>query len=213
MSESPKKTDAPRSKFHPLFWLVIIFEFFERGSYYGVMSVLSVYLTDHLHFAKTDVGLIKSTIQPLLYFLPIISGALADRFGYRRTLLVAFSLLGGGYMLTSQATGYATVFLSLVVMGIGAGTFKPVISGSIARCTDDTNSTLGFGIFYWTINLGAFLVPLLLVPYLKNNIGWNWVIIAAGLGTGAMLLPTLFLFKEPPKPPSRTNPRRKRTSS
>jgi len=196
---SGKKT--PRSKFHPLFWLVIIFEFFERGSYYGVMSVLSVYLTDHLHFAKTDVGLIKSTIQPLLYFLPIISGALADRFGYRRTLLVAFSLLGGGYLLTAQATGYATVFLSLVVMGIGAGTFKPVISGSIARCTDETNSTLGFGIFYWTINLGAFLVPLILVPYLKNNIGWNWVIIAAGLGTGAMLLPTLFLFREPPKPP------------
>ncbi len=201
MSETARKTREPRSKFHPLFWLVIIFEFFERGSYYGVMSVLSVYLTDHLDFAKTDVGLIKSTIQPLLYFLPIVSGALADRFGYRRTLLVAFSLLGGGYLLTAQATGYAAVFLSLVVMGVGAGTFKPVISGSIARCTDETNSTLGFGIFYWTINLGAFLVPLILVPYLKNNIGWNWVIVAAGLGTGAMLLPTIFLFREPPRPP------------
>ncbi len=194
------KEKAERSKFPPLYWLVVVFEFFERGSYYGVMSVLSVYLTDQLHFPKEDVGVIKSVIQPLLYFLPIITGALADRFGYRRTLLVAFGLLGSGYMLTSQATGYAPVFLALVVMGLGAGTFKPVISGTIARCTDETNSTLGFGIFYWSINLGAFVVPLFLVPYLKNNVGWDWVIIAAAIGTGAMLIPTALFFKEPPAP-------------
>ena len=131
----PREEKPQRTKFPPLYWLVVIFEFFERGSYYGVMSVLSVYLTDILHFAKEDVGVIKGTIQPLLYFLPIITGALADRFGYRRTLMVAFSLMGGGYFLTSQVTGYAAVFLSLVVMGIGAGAFKPVVSGTIARCT------------------------------------------------------------------------------
>jgi len=189
-----------RSKFPGLFWLVVMFEFFERGSYYGMMSVLSVYMVDVLQFAKQDVGLIKGTIQPLLYFLPILSGALADRFGYRRMLMIAFSLLGGGYFLVSQNTGYAAVFLSLVVMGIGAGTFKPIISGTIARCTDESNSTIGFGIFYWSINLGAFLFPLILVPFLRDNIGWEWVIIASAIGTGAMLLPTIFVFKEPPKP-------------
>ena len=164
-----------------------------------MMSVLSVYLVDELQFAKQDVGLIKGTIQPLLYFLPILSGALADRFGYRRMLMIAFSLLGGGYFLTSQATGYAPVFLSLVVMGIGAGTFKPIVSGTIARCTDESNSTLGFGIFYWSINLGAFLFPLILVPMLRDNIGYEWVIIASAIGTGIMLLPTIFAFREPPK--------------
>ncbi|MCK5737982.1 MFS transporter, partial [bacterium] len=93
-----------------------------------------------------------------------------------------------------------TVFLSLSVMALGAGTFKPIISGSIARMTTKENSSLGFGVFYWTINLGAFLFPLFLIPYLKNNIGWNWVFIAAALGTGAMLIPTLLFFKEPPRP-------------
>lgn len=194
------RANSDRSKFPPLFWLVVMFEFFERGSYYGMMSVLSVYMTDILGFAKTDVGLIKGTIQPLLYFLPIISGAIADRFGYRRMLMIAFALLGGGYFLTSQATGYASVFIFLIVMGLGAGTFKPLISGTIARCTDDSNSTLGFGIFYWSINLGAFLFPLLLVPFLKDNIGWDWVIMASAIGTGAMLLPTFFAFREPPQP-------------
>ncbi len=184
--------------FSPMFWLVVMFEFFERGSYYGMMSILSVYLTENLHFAKESVGLIKGTIQPLLYFLPIISGALADRFGYRRMLMAAFSLLGLGYFLTAQATTYALVFGALVVMGFGAGTFKPIISGTIARVTDKKNSTLGFGIFYWSINLGAFLFPLILVPVLKK-MSWNYVIIASAIGTAAMLIPTIFFFKDPIK--------------
>jgi len=196
---------ANKSKQHVLrsfprnYWLVIMFEFFERGSYYGMMSVLSIYLTDILGFAKTSVGLIKGTIQPILYFLPILSGALADRFGYRRTLTVAFTLLGSGYFLTSQMTSYSAVFLALCVMALGAGTFKPIITGSIARTTDESNSTLGFGIYYWSINLGAFLFPLILVPVLRN-VGWRWIIIASALGTGTMLIPTLLLYKEPPRP-------------
>jgi dipeptide/tripeptide permease len=92
MAEEKKKVSL--KDFPPMYWLVIIFEFFERGSYYGMMSILSVYLTDQLNFTKESVGLIKSTIQPLLYFLPILAGAIADRMGYRRTLMVAFSLLG-----------------------------------------------------------------------------------------------------------------------
>ncbi|GAB4328000.1 MAG: hypothetical protein Kow0037_01990 [Calditrichia bacterium] len=197
MTEKAKKGKG-LSSFSSQFWLVVIFEFFERGSYYGMMSILSVYLTDQLHFAKESVGLIKGTIQPLLYFLPIISGALADRFGYRRTLMIAFALLGTGYFLTAQATSYALVFGALVVMGIGAGTFKPIISGTIARVTDEENSTLGFGIFYWSINLGAFLFPLILVPMLKK-MDWTYVIIASAIGTASMLIPTFFFFKDPIK--------------
>ncbi len=197
------------SKFPGVFWLVIIFEFFERGSYYGMMSILSVYLTEHLQFPKESVGIIKGTIQPLLYFLPIISGALADRFGYRKMLMIAFSLLGLGYFLTSQATSYALVFSALVVMGFGAGAFKPIISGSIARVTDESNSTLGFGIYYWSINLGAFLFPLILVPILKK-MDWSYVIIASAIGTASMIIPTLFFYKEPVK--KEENNQKKRTN-
>mgnify|MGYP001436623053 CR=1 FL=1 len=195
-----EKMSEGKKKFPFIFWLVIVFEFFERGSYYGVMSILSVYLTDKLGFAKESVGIIKGTIQPLLYFLPILAGAIADRFGYRRTLMVAFALLGTGYFLTSTATTYTWVFIFLVIMGLGAGTFKPIISSSIARTTDKSNSALGFGIYYWSINLGAFLFPLILVPFLKANFSWSTVLIAAAIGTGAMLIPTLFMYREPPKP-------------
>ncbi|GAB4365671.1 MAG: hypothetical protein Kow0042_05090 [Calditrichia bacterium] len=204
-----KKKGKGLSSFTGQFWLVVVFEFFERGSYYGMMSILSVYLTDILNFSKESVGIIKGTIQPLLYFLPIISGALADRFGYRRTLMVAFSLLGLGYFLTSQATDYALVFGALVVMGFGAGTFKPIISGTIARVTDEENSTLGFGIFYWSINLGAFLFPLILVPFLKK-MDWTYVIIASAICTGVMLIPTFFFYKDPVK--QQSNDKSKQTN-
>ncbi|HDP68666.1 MAG TPA: MFS transporter [Candidatus Marinimicrobia bacterium] len=200
---SEQKRGTFRS-FPPTYWLAVIMEFFERGSYYGMMSILSVYMTEKLGFAKESVGLIKGTIQPILYFLPIISGALADRFGYRRALTVAFTLLGVGYLITSQMTSYAAVFLALCIMALGAGTFKPIISGTIARVTDKSNSSLGFGIFYWSINLGAFLFPMFLVPFLKSaDPSWRWVIIASAIGTGIMLIPTFFLYKEPPMPERR----------
>lgn len=151
-----------------VFWVVVMFEFFERGAYYGLMSVLSVYLVDPvasggLGFSKPAVGAIKSTIQPVLYALPIVAGALADRFGYRRMLLLAFALLGTGYALSGSVRSYGLIFAALLVMALGAGTFKPIVSGTIARVTNKDNSSVAFGMFYWSINLGATLFPLFLV--------------------------------------------------
>ncbi len=192
------------SSFPKNFWTVIVMEFFERGSYYGVMSILSVYLVldisqGGLGFSKESVGVIKSVITPLLYLLPILSGALADQFGYRKTLIFSFVVMSLGYLFTSFSTTYYMVFASLILMVIGAGFFKPIISGSIARCTDESNSTLGFGIFYWTINLGAFLFPLILVPYMKS-LGWNYIFIMAAVGTGWLLFLAIFMYKEPTRP-------------
>ena len=205
MNDTDSKKEVNKSekkgfftKFSGQFWLVVLFEFIERGSYYGMMSFISVYFSETLNIPKESVGIIKGVIQPLLYFLPIISGAIADRFGYRRVLMVAFALMGGGYFLTSQATQYTTVFVALVVMGFGAGIFKPIISGTIARLTDESTSTIGFGIYYWSINLGAFLFPLILVPFLKS-INPTYVIIAASICTASMLIPTAIFFKEPVK--------------
>lgn len=197
------ETSKSGIKSFPLnYWVVIVMEFFERGSFYGMMSILSVYMTDQLSYTKESVGVIKSVIQPMLYILPILSGAIGDRFGYKRILTFAFIFLGLGYFLTSQTTEYAMVFGSLIIMAVGAGAFKPMISGTIARSTNESNSTLGFGIFYWSINLGAFLFPLILVPYIKNTFGWQYVMMASAITTTAMLIPTFFIYKEPDKPKS-----------
>ena len=185
------------------FYTVIVMEFFERGSYYGVMSVLSVYLAlsvneGGLGFSKESIGVIKSTVTPLLYFLPILSGALAARFGYKKILSLAFVLMSSGYALSSTVTSYPMIFLCLLLMAVGAGLFKPLIAGTIAKSTDESNSSLGFGMYYWSINLGAFIFPLILIPWMKS-FGWSYIFIMAAVGTGWLFFLNLLTFREDKK--------------
>ena len=185
------------------FWTAIIMEFFERGSYYSVMSVLSVYLilspdSGGLGFSKEQAGSVLGIIPPLLYLLPIISGAIAERYGYRKVLFFAFLCIIAGYMFAGISATYAMILLSLLVLATGAGFFKPVISGTIARSTNENNSSLGFGIYYWSINLGAFLFPLILVPMLKK-LSYSYIFYMASIAGIILMLLNIFLYKEPQK--------------
>ncbi|MDD3033894.1 MAG: MFS transporter [Bacteroidales bacterium] len=185
------------------FWTAIIMEFFERGSYYSVMSILSVYLilspdSGGLGFSKEQAGSVLGIIPPLLYLLPIISGAIAERYGYRKVLFFAFLCIIAGYLFAGISATYAMILLSLLVLATGAGFFKPVISGTIARSTNEKNSSLGFGIYYWSINLGAFLFPLILVPMLKK-ISYSYIFYMASIAGIILLLLNIFLYKEPQK--------------
>jgi dipeptide/tripeptide permease len=191
------------ASFPKVFWVANIMELFERGAYYGMNSVLAVYLTNAveeggLGFTEQSVGFLQSLIYACTYVIPILGGALADRYGYRRMLMFAFSFLAAGYFIAGEMTSYGAVFVSLLVMATGSGLFKPIISGTIARSTNESNSGFGFGVYYWMINLGAFLAPLL-VSYLKG-FSWSYIFIASSLYCGLMILPTIFAYKEPDKP-------------
>ncbi|MFA7180018.1 MAG: MFS transporter, partial [Bacteroidales bacterium] len=191
------KNQTGIKSFPKTFWTVIVMEFFERGSYYGVMSVLSVFLilsadSGGLGFSKEQAGAILGTIPPLLYLLPIISGAIADRYGYKKVLFFAFSCMIAGYYLTGISQSYGLVLGSLIIMALGAGFFKPVISGTIARTTNESNSGLGFGIFYWSINLGALLFPLILVPILKSY-SYSYIFYMAAISGILLLVINLFI--------------------
>jgi dipeptide/tripeptide permease len=202
------QTVAPppaRPGFPRTFWIANVMELFERAAYYGMNSVLAIYLTrtvvqGGLGFREQDTGLLLGVVYAATYVIPILGGALADRYGYRRMLMVAFSLLAAGYFATGFMSTYAMVFLALLVMATGSGLFKPIISGTIARTTDERNSAFGFGIYYWMINVGAFLAPLV-VSVLKG-FSWRYVFLASCLYSALMLLPTVFLYTEPPRPQS-----------
>jgi len=192
--------DFPRT-----FWVANVMELFERGAYYGLNSVLAIYLTNKvsaggLGASEQSVGFLQSLFFACTYVLPIVGGALADRYGYRRMLFLAFSLLATGYFAAGHMSTYALVFLALLVVGTGAGLFKPIISGTIARTTDEHTSAFGFGIYYWMINLGAFLAPLV-VSWLKG-FSWQHVFTASAAYTALMLLPVVLLYRDPPRPES-----------
>ncbi|HJW73871.1 MAG TPA: MFS transporter [Geothrix sp.] len=200
--QTPRSAGILRS-FPPVFWLANVMELFERAAYYGLNSVLAVYLTNSiatggLGFTEQSVGFLQSLIYALTYIVPIAGGALAERYGYRRMLMFSFSILAAGYFIAGNVTMYGAVFAALLLMATGAGLFKPIISGTLARTTTEENSGFGFGIYYWMINIGAFLAPLA-VSVLKG-FSWRYVFIASALYCAAMLLPTVFLFKDPPRP-------------
>ena len=182
------------------FWVANLMEFFERGAYYGMNAVLAVYLVDVLNFRQQAVGLLQGFVYALTYILPIVGGALADRLGYRKMLLVAFSLLTVGYFAAGNFTSYGMIFLFLLIMATGSGLFKPIITGTVARTTTKENSGFGFGVYYWSINLGAFLAPFF-ISWIKG-FDWRYVFFSSASWCFLMLLPTAFLYKDPERPKS-----------
>jgi len=186
------------------FWVANVMELFERGAYYGLNALLAIYLSARvadggLGFREDMVGLLQSIVYAITYIAPILGGALADRYGYRRMLIFAFALLSIGYFLSSQVSAYGVIFFTLVIMACGSGLFKPIISGTIARTTTEKNSGMGFGIYYWMINLGALIAPVV-AGLVQQNIGWKWVFIFSSIYCAAMFFPTLFIYRDPPKP-------------
>lgn len=206
MSEAAPQTGSKGllRSFPRTFWVANGMELFERGAYYGLNALLARYLSDKvgggLGFGEDEVGLLQGLVYAVTYVVPILGGALADRYGYRRMLLFAFSLLATGYFAAGQASTYWAVFAMLLVMATGSGLFKPIISGTIARTTDQRTSGFGFGVYYWMINLGALVAPLL-AGWLRG-FSWRYVFFASSAYCALMLLPTVFVYRDPPRPQS-----------
>jgi len=193
-----KKKKSLISSFPRTFWIANLMELFERGAYYGLNAVLAVYLVDVLHFREQSVGFLQGFVYALTYIMPIFGGALEERLGYRKMLLVAFSLLTIGYFAAGSFDKYGLIFLFLLIMATGSGLFKPIISGTVARTTTKETSGFGFGVYYWSINLGAFLAPLF-ISWIKG-FSWRYVFYSSATWCLLMLLPAAFLYKDPKAP-------------
>ncbi|HEC43190.1 MAG TPA: MFS transporter [Bacteroides sp.] len=190
-----KKTQFPRT-----FWAANTLEVFERWAYYGVFNLLALYLTGSqetgaLGFSQVEKGMVMGIVNAILYFLPVITGSLADRFGYKKILIIAFAVLSSGYYLMGQVSSFAGVFLTFFYVAIGAALFKPIISATIARTTDESNSSVGFGIFYMIVNIGGLIGPI--VASELREISWSYVFIMSAAAILLNLIIVLIFYKEP----------------
>ena len=77
---------APRrnilASFPRTYWVVIVMEFFERSAFYGMMAMLADYFVQHVGSTE-DYGLMRTVLFVILYIVPILSGALAEKVGYK----------------------------------------------------------------------------------------------------------------------------------
>ncbi len=170
MTEEVKSETFPRS-----FWTANLTELFERGAYYAMASFVVLYL-GQLGLGDYWPSTLNGFLWTLVYFLPILSGTIADHIGFKKSLLGAFVLLAIGYFFMGYPVWFGGNELSLTVeseitaglsiiipvaiaiflIGLGGSVIKPCISGTIQK-TSGKRATLAFGIFYMIINVGSLL--------------------------------------------------------
>jgi len=177
-------------------------EIFERMGWYGFYAVSTLYLTNSvadggLGFSSEDRGVIQGLATFFLYLFPAVFGALADRYGYRRMFLASVTVMAPAYLLLSVPHtfwGFLTVYF---LVAVGHGMFKPVVISTVAKTTDETTGSLGFGIFYMMVNIGGFLGPL--VAGIVRGWDWKYVFYASAGWILIMGLTCLLLYREPPR--------------
>ena len=92
-------------QFPRTFWVANSVELFERWAWYGLFNVLAIYLTSYLGFSQDQKGWLMGTVTAMVYFLPVFTGAISDKIGYKTSLLAAFALYFiGFYMMNKMQT-------------------------------------------------------------------------------------------------------------
>ena len=188
-------------KFPRTFWIANSMELFERWAWYGLFTVLALYLTQStdtgaLGFSQTQKGSIMGTVTAILYFLPLFTGALADRFGYKKMLIIAFVILASSYYLMGQFRSYTAVYVTFLFVALGAAIFKPIVSATVTKTTDESTSSIGFGIFYMIVNIGGFIGPVF-SSKLRHIYGWHIVFLMAASAILVNIVLVLLFYKEP----------------
>lgn len=186
--------EGKRSRFPGVFWVANLIEVLERFAYYGIYMGFGIYMT-HLGYSKGQLGMIQSMFLLISYVIPIISGTFADRFGFKKVLIVSYIayLLSVSFLLVTKT--YSGIALTMLSIAFAAGIFKPLISGTVRAVTDNTNKTLGFGIFYQMVNVGASFGPI--VAGKLRAISWHYAFVSAIIAIAVMFLITLVFYKEP----------------
>lgn len=173
---------------HPsgLFFLFFA-ELWERFSFYGMRGLLTLYLVSELFKDMADGKEVAYEIYAaygsLVYFTPAIGGMIADRLiGHKNSIMLGALLMCIGHF-TMMFEAQVIFYMSLGLLIIGNGFFKPNISSMVGGlyAEGDVRRDAGFTIFYLGINIGAFIAPLL-CGWLGDKYGWHYGFGAAGFG-------------------------------
>ncbi|MCP3903406.1 MAG: peptide MFS transporter [Planctomycetes bacterium] len=164
-----------------VFWVVGGMEMIERLAFYGVKAVATLYAKDPVSAGGLGVELSKFGTLLMVWafvqsFVPIFTGGLSDRYGYKETIFLSTVLKIIGYLIMAWYGTYWGFFAGAIVLATGTAIFKPGIQGTLVRVTDRRNSSVAWGAFYQMVNIGGFFGPL--VAALLRKIEWAYVFYA-----------------------------------
>ena len=225
---SPPAAAPAKPRFGRVFWILNTIEMWERLAYYNLRVMAPIYIMQAdnpggLHLTAADKGAIYAWWAAFQSLLPIVTGGFADRFGYKRTLGFSISMMMAGYLMiaclrdVSFLSNYWGFFASIMVLATGTAFFKPSIQGSIAHNLTKATSSVGWGIFNWVVNVGAFighylpsillglsaLLPGPLHAVANSPAAWRNLFVASAVFTSFNLL-LLFAFEDTPSGAAKT---------
>ncbi len=187
---------STRTAFPRVFWVANLIEVLERFAYYGIYFGFGIYMSS-LGYSRDQLGIVQSLFLLVSYVTPVISGTFADRFGFKKVLIVSYVAYLPSILLLIFTKSFSGIVLTMLSIGLAAGIFKPLVSGTVRAVTDKTNKTMGFGIFYAMVNVGGSFGPIV-AGYLRA-ISWTYAFIAAAVSIVVMLIITIFFYEEPPR--------------
>ncbi len=157
-------TSHPTWSFPRSFWTANLSELFERAAYYGTFIALRTYLLRVVGLDDVQAGLVAGLFGALIYLFPFVSGAIADRLGFRHSLMLAFALLAAGYGSLGVVRSLGPVLAGLLCIVVGGSFVKPVITGTAMKSSDEASRARAFSLFYMIVNIGSFTGKTIVAP-------------------------------------------------
>ncbi len=170
----------------------------ERFSFYGMKSILVLYMVNALAMSESEAMEVAHLFNALIYILPLLGAWIADRFlGRYRTILYVslFYCLGHAVLATADLTQSLEVkrmilLTGLFIIALGAGGIKPCVSAFVGDQVggfDSKTMTRVYAAFYWAINFGSFF-SFLVIPWIHKNWGYSWAFAIPGIFMGLATL-------------------------
>ncbi|MBO5717865.1 MAG: peptide MFS transporter [Alistipes sp.] len=157
----------------------------ERFGYYTMLAVFALFLRENFGLEAGTAGAIYSTFLGLVYFMPLIGGMMADKFGFGRMVTTGIMVMFGGYLLLSAPLGGESVAMiammaALLLISVGTGLFKGNLQVMVGNLYDDPKYAdkrdSGFSLFYMAINVGSLFAPTTAIgikKYAETALGYS----------------------------------------
>ncbi len=155
----------------------------ERFGYYTMLAIFALFLQANFGWGEGLTGTVFSTFLMLVYFLPIVGGAVADRLGFGKCVTAGIIVMFLGYLLMAIPAGSGTAAVvimvcALLMISVGTSLFKGNLQVMVGKLYDEERYAKqrdnGFSIFYMAINIGALFAPtaaLKLMDWAQKSLG------------------------------------------
>ena len=143
------------------FWFCIGAFVVDSSAYFGVLTLMTTYLSGDLGWGDARAGITVSVFTMLVTLFMLGVGSVAESFGLRRAILFGLLAAMVGRVLYSLApalsNGLGIVFLilgALVIVAAAEAILQPVCYSGVKQYTDEKTSSMGYGLIYAVMNLG-----------------------------------------------------------